>query len=166
MCPEEALEGDDSLRGIGRRPPLPSSGGIYSICFALDAAVEVKGRSGRRVAAAGPGLVLYVGSAGGPGGIGARLARHLSRPGRVVWHIDSVSSSPNSRPLFVYYEVGRYGTQAEDELALYLMSRAYLRPLGMAGASDSAAPHMFECYDINSVLEALRARAGSLVMLA
>lgn len=34
------------------------------------------------------GLHVYVGSALGPGGLGARLRRHLSAPKRLHWHID------------------------------------------------------------------------------
>lgn len=35
-----------------------------------------------------PGEYLYVGSAQGPGGLKARLDRHLIGPGRCHWHID------------------------------------------------------------------------------
>lgn len=35
-----------------------------------------------------PGYYLYVGSARGPGGLGARLARHLKKVGKPHWHID------------------------------------------------------------------------------
>jgi Uri superfamily endonuclease len=40
-----------------------------------------------------PGRYLYVGSAYGPGGIAARVTRHLKRKGRRLhWHIDYLSA--------------------------------------------------------------------------
>ena len=35
-----------------------------------------------------PGYYAYAGSALGPGGVGARLGRHLRGPRRAHWHID------------------------------------------------------------------------------
>jgi Uri superfamily endonuclease len=70
-------------------PDLPSLPGAYILEFWLpQPAVVIIGRLGRRSFPAGAGF--YLGSACGPGGLKARLGRHL-RPGdlaRPHWHID------------------------------------------------------------------------------
>ena len=40
----------------------------------------------------GPGRYAYVGSARGPGGIRARVRRHLRRHGKRHWHIDRLTA--------------------------------------------------------------------------
>jgi len=66
---------------------LPDAPGTY--------ALVLRCRSRRRIAVgrAGamtlrPGWYVYVGSACGPGGLRARVGRHLGRPRRRRWHID------------------------------------------------------------------------------
>jgi Uri superfamily endonuclease len=39
-----------------------------------------------------PGLIVYVGSAHGPGGLGARLGHHCRIPTRPHWHLDYLRS--------------------------------------------------------------------------
>jgi Uri superfamily endonuclease len=39
-----------------------------------------------------PGLYVYAGSARGPGGIRARVARHLRRDKAVHWHVDRITA--------------------------------------------------------------------------
>lgn len=38
-----------------------------------------------------PGHYLYIGSARGPGGLAARVGRHLSGSGKAHWHIDDIT---------------------------------------------------------------------------
>ncbi|WP_338468594.1 DUF123 domain-containing protein [Novosphingobium sp. ZN18A2] len=38
-----------------------------------------------------PGWYAYAGSAKGPGGIGARLARHFRKDKRIHWHVDRLT---------------------------------------------------------------------------
>ena len=54
---------------------------------------EVQHRARVRVGALGemclePGLIVYVGSARGPGGLRARLGHHCRAPNRPHWHLD------------------------------------------------------------------------------
>lgn len=68
-------------------PYLPSSAGIYILHLHLDNQHDLQiGRLGKFTFP--PGEYLYVGSARGPGGIAARLGRHLRENGRCHWHID------------------------------------------------------------------------------
>jgi Uri superfamily endonuclease len=66
---------------------LPSTPGTYAILLVCraDALIEV-GRLGTlRVQ---PGFFVYVGSAMGPGGLAARVGRHLRLEKRLHWHVD------------------------------------------------------------------------------
>ena len=69
---------------------LPSAPGTYALALRLATPVEI-GIAGRRVHLP-PGLYIYVGSAHGPGGLRARLGRHLRGDGRPRWHIDALRS--------------------------------------------------------------------------
>lgn len=66
---------------------LEGCSGTYVLCFEsrVERQVDIGrfGRMGLR-----PGFYLYVGSAHGPGGLCARLARHRRRDKRKRWHID------------------------------------------------------------------------------
>jgi Uri superfamily endonuclease len=66
---------------------LPAGKGTYGLLLRLDETREVAvGRLGRFVFVAG--YYLYVGSALGPGGLAARLGRHLRGEKGPFWHID------------------------------------------------------------------------------
>jgi Uri superfamily endonuclease len=67
--------------------PLPAGKGSYALLLWLGSAERVQvGRLGERLFAAG--YYLYLGSALGPGGLAARLRRHLSLDKRPFWHVD------------------------------------------------------------------------------
>jgi Uri superfamily endonuclease len=51
-----------------------------------------------------PGWLAYVGSARGPGGLAARLARHLRHPKSPVWHIDFLRAV--ARPVAIWWATG------------------------------------------------------------
>jgi Uri superfamily endonuclease len=66
---------------------LPTGKGTYGLLLRLDETREVEvGRLGRFAFKAG--YYLYVGSALGPGGLAARLGRHLRGEKGPFWHID------------------------------------------------------------------------------
>ncbi len=66
---------------------LPREGGVYVLRLALDEPADVMaGALGSRRLPRGS--YAYVGSAHGPGGLAARLGRHLSGAGRRRWHVD------------------------------------------------------------------------------
>jgi Uri superfamily endonuclease len=77
---ESCLRGDaDGL--------LPAAKGSYALLLRLDEAARIRvGALGDWPFAAG--YYLYLGSALGPGGLAARLRRHLSREKRPFWHVD------------------------------------------------------------------------------
>lgn len=66
---------------------LPSLAGTYALHLNLPAAVTLKiGKMG--VFSFPRGDYVYLGSAFGPGGLRARLGRHLRGRGKLHWHID------------------------------------------------------------------------------
>lgn len=68
---------------------LPSEPGTYALQLHLSKPVQQEiGRLGRFLFPAGE--LIYVGSAFGPGGLRARLGRHLNRAGKRHWHIDTL----------------------------------------------------------------------------
>ena len=71
---------------------LTREGGAYLLVFDLDRPLRLDAASlGRAVLA--PGRYLYCGSAYGPGGLAARVGRHL-RAGKVPrWHVDRLSEA-------------------------------------------------------------------------
>ena len=69
----------------------PSESGAYALLVALDAPLAV--RAGARVATLEPARYIYCGSARGPGGLAARLARHMRREKRAHWHVDQLTGS-------------------------------------------------------------------------
>lgn len=67
----------------------PSQSGSYIIWVELSRPIQIKRPAPARLDA---GLYAYCGSAKGPGGLKARIKRHLSPNKRIRWHIDQVTS--------------------------------------------------------------------------
>jgi Uri superfamily endonuclease len=78
---------------------LPARPGAYLLWLPLGRALTLAApRPGTRLQ---PGVYLYFGSANGPGGLRARVARHLRPDKRPRWHVDqlTVSAGPAARAL-------------------------------------------------------------------
>ena len=71
---------------------MPAAPGVYLLLCDLAAPADVRVRSGRRFALRA-GCYVYTGSARGPGGLAARLGRHLRGAARAHWHIDFLLQS-------------------------------------------------------------------------
>ena len=71
---------------------LPDASGAYALVLRLarDTRLDIA-TLGHPVLP--PGLYLYAGSAWGPGGIRARVGRHLRHPKSRVWHIDRLTEA-------------------------------------------------------------------------
>jgi Uri superfamily endonuclease len=88
-----------------------------------------------------PGYYAYVGSALGPGGLQARIARHLdpSRPRH--WHIDYLKRA--TRVVAVWYVVDPVRREHAWASALGSLSKASI-PMRGFGSSDCHCPaHLF-----------------------
>ncbi len=71
---------------------LPAAPGAYLLLVGLSMPLSVRIRTLPPVVLAA-GRYVYAGSARGPGGIRARVGRHLRRGKRPHWHIDHLSEA-------------------------------------------------------------------------
>jgi Uri superfamily endonuclease len=93
--------------------------------------------AGRALAA---GWFVYAGSARGPGGLKARLARHLRREKRIRWHIDQLTTRADA--LLALPFADGPGAPAPTECALIarlLESGLFAPPVNGFGSSDCRA---------------------------
>ena len=82
----------DELTQPLRVESLPSAVGAYLLTIDLPAAVPL--RFGRQPATVLPaGRYVYCGSAYGPGGLRARVGRHLRRDKPIRWHVDRLTAA-------------------------------------------------------------------------
>ena len=126
---------------------LPSGPGTYVLLMekkpnrnGADAVREIRiGKLGNL--ALHPGYYLYVGSAHGPGGLRARLGRHLRRNPTRRWHIDYLK--PHAAIVAVWYLAG---TGCYEHLIAGILREDLFgaTPLPRFGSSDCDCPaHLF-----------------------
>ena len=93
------------------------------------------------------GTYLYVGSAKGPGGLRARIKRHLRRHGkRLFWHIDYLLNTGKADVEKIYYRVVEekdvdYETIISRKLAMEL---DYIPGFGCSDKRGDQS-HLFKC---------------------
>ncbi len=119
---------------------LPDAPGTYALLLRLLRPTVVGvGRLGRFHLAAG--WYVYVGSALGPGGLAARVGRHLRREKRLHWHVDYLLAV--APVVAVWYAVGRERRECAWARSLAARPGAIL-PVRGFGASDCHCPaHLF-----------------------
>lgn len=111
---------------------LPDLPGTYAVSFMLPEAVKVSiGRLGSFHFPSG--LYVYLGSAQGPGGLRARLGRHLKGNGVTRWHIDYLR--PYLKIKAVGYLPGSANLECDWSQSLAALPSARLPAPGF-GASD------------------------------
>jgi len=112
------------------------AGGTYAlICRLSHQADIVVGRLGRVQFA--PGWYVYVGSARGPGGLAARVARHLREEKRTHWHIDYLL--PQATVIEVWARRGTERLECPWARALAQADGASIVPRGF-GSTDCRCP--------------------------
>ena len=106
---------------------LPAVPGAYILLVELTEEVVVRlPRHPPAILAAG--RYLYCGSARGPGGIKARVARHLRRDKAIRWHVDQLTVAGTAR--------GAWPFPGGDECALAAGLAALPAPIPGFGSSD------------------------------
>ncbi|GAB6148764.1 GIY-YIG nuclease family protein [Stetteria hydrogenophila] len=125
---------------------IPARRGCYVLVVEASGSVWVGARRFRGTLP--PGVYLYVGSAGGPGGLRARIQRHARRGKRLWWHVDWLTSSPNARLSMVAYcaapSWGRVGPPCESEASRCLAARGYEPVEGFGASDDPESPsHLY-----------------------
>lgn len=76
------------LKDAKDAPPFP---GAYALLIEIDR--PMMARAGRRAAMLEAGRYVYCGSARGPGGLRARLGRHMRHGKSLRWHIDQLTEA-------------------------------------------------------------------------
>jgi len=91
-----------------------------------------------------PGIYLYIGSARGPGGTLARVARYLSRQGKLWWHIDRLLACSSSSILGIFLLRAR-NCDCEEEVSRVFKSN--LNGIQGFGSSDKRRDysHLYKC---------------------
>lgn len=115
---------------------VPDSPGTYALVFECNFARRIRiGALGR--IAIEPGFYVYCGSAFGPGGLRARIRRHLRRNAKKHWHIDYLR--PFLRIHAVWYSTDPRNLEhawANRLLDIAYRTTAAVVPLKGFGASD------------------------------
>jgi Uri superfamily endonuclease len=129
--------------GIGRLPfvrsaaEAPALPGAYLLVVALPAPLTFT-LPQRPETTLAPGRYLYAGSACGPGGLRARLARHMRAEKKPHWHIDRLTEAGTVE--------GAWVVPGCDECSLIASLAALPVPLPGFGSSDCrrCSSHLLE----------------------
>lgn len=138
---------------------LPKQAGTYALILRLDEKRRLTaGRLGEFELI--PGTYIYLGSAFGPGGLRARLRRHLAGTGSPHWHIDALREI--APPIRAVYTLSDLHLECDWSQSLHALPDAIV-PVPGFGASDcrSACPaHLVafegENFSFTLILNALR----------
>ena len=112
------------VRSAAEAPALP---GAYLLVVALPASLNVT-LPNRPAATLAPGRYLYAGSARGPGGLRARLARHMRAEKKPHWHIDRLTEAGTVE--------GAWAIPGGDECALIAALASLPVPVPGFGSTD------------------------------
>jgi len=104
----------------------PARPGAYALWLRL--AAPLSATAGRGSAILQPGDYLYCGSANGPGGLRARLARHVRKEKRAHWHVDQLTGAGDV--------LGAFIVEGGSECALNAALSDFPAPLPGFGSSD------------------------------
>jgi Uri superfamily endonuclease len=122
---------------------LPPHAGTYALLLRPrhDVTLTV-GRNGTfKLAAA---LYVYVGSALGPGGVRARVSRHLSTDKRMRWHIDVLANASNVESVCWVLETERLECTWAQALLSLPGSSAPIPGFGSSDCSHGCPAHLVQ----------------------
>lgn len=123
-------------------PWLPAGPGTYALLIRMPAERTITvGQLGELDL--NPGWYIYVGSALGPGGLAARLARHLKAVKTRRWHIDYLRAA--AAPEAVWY-TGSVVRQECHWAAIFARMKSSVVPLDGFGASDCRCRSHLFCF--------------------
>lgn len=113
--------------------------GTYALVLHSESNDEIQvGRWGRLQMC--PGYYIYIGSAFGPGGVAARVGRHLRRDKTKRWHIDYLRAYSTPSCVWCSYAPDRI----EHSWAQALAARSDKEGIAGFGCSDCSCPtHLF-----------------------
>lgn len=138
----------ENIRFVDDASQAPAAPGAYVLWLRLDAGQIVKAGACQGVLY--PGDYLYCGSAHGPGGLRARLARHMRREKRPHWHIDQLTAAGDVH--------GAWVEEGGDECVLNAALGSLPIALARFGSSDCprCPSHLRRLHDAASLPEKMR----------
>ncbi len=110
------------------------------------------------------GFYMYIGSARGPGGLRARLTRHLKGPSHVKWHIDYLTSKDEVKTIAVV--VSETSLDVEEAISKEMLRQKCVEPgiKGFGSSDKRSVTHLFSC--TCSLQECVKVILGTLSNLA
>jgi Uri superfamily endonuclease len=146
MIGEAALRTEIFCASADDAPALPGAY-VLGIELARPLTVALPGKPATTLSA---GRYLYCGSARGPGGLRARLRRHMRRGKAVRWHVDRLTVAGDV--------IGAWAFPDGDECELAAMLSGLPAPIVGFGSTDCAPcrSHLFQWPDARTPAEALR----------
>ncbi len=111
---------------------IPGNPGIYVMVGCLSHELRIELRS-VGIYDLHPGIYCYCGSAKGPGGLRARVNRHMNKETSKFWHFDYLKE--NLRMLQIWWQTGK--DAGECEIAQFLSNQKGAQiPVSGFGSSD------------------------------
>ncbi len=140
------------------RPAVPSSPGTYALLLSCVRVGRVAvGSLGSM--SIGPGAYLYIGSAFGPGGLRARLARHAACKKPTRWHVDYIR--PHMRLAGAWFSTAPEPLEHDWASGILALESAAI-PLPRFGASDcQCSSHLISFEDSASTRDAVAVALGA-----
>ena len=135
---------------------LPREGGVYALLVEVDSGIALR-VGGLGFIELEKGTYVYIGSAKGPGGLRARIARHLRREKKLRWHIDYLLTMPRAQVLWVVCAVT--DSVKECDVVYALLRRGAHAPIPGFGSSDCSRgcpAHLLRGATLEEVLESFR----------
>ncbi len=121
---------------------IPKKGGGYVIILYVEKTIWIN--LFKKLVKIEPGFYAYVGSACGPGGLRARILRHLKRSKKIRWHIDRITSNVSAKAVRVIYSDKVQGNLFERRVSSCLFSKGlnYIERFGSSDDRENVS-HLF-----------------------
>ena len=110
---------------------MSAEAGAYLLRIRLDTPLEISLRRGAIRGVLASGTYVYAGNAYGPGGLDARVRRHLDKTKTPHWHVDHVTAHAAEVTAELFP-----GGQECDLITDLLASGDYTVPIPQFGSSD------------------------------
>jgi Uri superfamily endonuclease len=140
----------------GLRINIPELKGTYILVISVVDDLNVKiGCLGRYELK--KGIYVYVGSARGPGGLKARIYRHLKLNKKVRWHIDYLTVNPKVKIKAVFYLKSKALLEAAIAKKLFNndLFEGVIKGFGCTDKRNSYT-HLYKLKSIGSIEELIR----------
>ena len=127
---------------------IPKNKGSYILFIVLEDDLEVKiGSLGSHKLK--QGSYLYIGSALGPGGLRARIRRHLTKTKNLHWHIDYLTKETRTKIKYVIYIETTRNIECNitQILTKHKNFKAIIKGFGSTDCKKRCISHFLICLD-------------------